>query len=194
MNQNLFESVNSTSDSTFGKIFELLQKFYYLILDPHTWGVLQIISSLATLLFIGIIIFSLVRLFELQTEENTHLDHEIHEALEKQKEHERNINPRWHYILTLIESPNESDWRVAIIESDSMMEEALREKGLSGETASELLEAATSSGYRSISQVWESHRIRNEIAHSGINFPLSQIEGRRVIRMYQNFFEELGII
>ena len=131
---------------------------------------------------------------EIQLEEKREIDHEIHEALMKDKEKEREENPRWHYILTLIESPNESDWRVAIIEADTMLEEALKEKGLAGETVSELLEGARSSGYSSIQNAWDAHLVRNQIAHVGSEFPLSQVEGRRVIKMYQNFFEELGVV
>ena len=74
------------------------------------------------------------------------------------------------------------------------MEENLKQKGISGETVSELLEGAKGSGYRSIQDAWDAHLVRNQIAHDGLDFPLSQIEGRRVIKMYQNFFEELGIV
>jgi hypothetical protein len=75
-----------------------------------------------------------------------------------------------------------------------MMEEVLKQKGLSGNTVSELLEGAKESGYRSIQNAWDAHLVRNQIAHDGSDFPLSQIEGRRVIKMFQNFFEELRVI
>ena len=75
-----------------------------------------------------------------------------------------------------------------------MMEEILREKGISGTTVSELLEGAKESGYRSIQDAWDAHLVRNQIAHEGLDFPISQLEGRRVIKMYQNFFEELRVI
>ncbi|MFA6515406.1 MAG: hypothetical protein WCT42_04060 [Candidatus Paceibacterota bacterium] len=178
----------------FSKIVHAVGPVWDFLTNPHTWSTLAIISALLAVIFLGIIIFSLVRLVEIQIYDKEEIAHEIHSALLKQKEKDRNANPRWHYIQTLIESPNESDWRVAIIEADSMMEEVLKEKGLSGSTVSELLEAAKDSGYRSIQDAWDAHLVRNQIAHVGSDFPISQIEGRRVIKMFQNFFEELRIV
>jgi hypothetical protein len=110
------------------------------------------------------------------------------------KEKERNLNPKWKYILTLIESPNESDWRVAIIEADTLLEDSLKERGLVGNTMAELLEEAKANGYSGMQSAWDAHLVRNKIAHEGIDFPVTQIEGRRVIKLYQNVFEGLEVI
>lgn len=190
----LFNPVYLNIEYIFNKIVEYAQPVFNFITNPQTWSTLGVISALLTIIFLAIIIFSIVRMIEIQIYDNKEINHEIHKALLKQKERERNTNPRWHYILTLIESPNESDWRVAIMEADSMMEEVLKEKGLSGTTVSELLEGAKDSGFRSIQDAWDAHLVRNQIAHDGSDFPLSQVEGRRVIKMFQNFFEELRVI
>lgn len=194
INKPLYEPTYLNIDYVFNKIVDFINPIISFFTNPNTWSTIGIISSLISIFAIAIIIFSLVRMREIQLEEKREIDHEIHEALMKDKEKEREENPRWHYILTLIESPNESDWRVAIIEADTMLEEALKEKGLAGETVSELLEGARSSGYSSIQNAWDAHLVRNQIAHVGSEFPLSQVEGRRVIKMYQNFFEELGVV
>ncbi len=178
----------------FSRIAEYATPVFNFLKDSHTWSVAGVISALLSMIFIAIIIFSLVRMVEIQIFDKDEINHEIHSALLKQQEIERNANPRWHYVQTLIESPNDSDWRVAIIEADSMLEENLREKGLSGATVSELLEAAKESGYRNIQDAWDGHLVRNQIAHEGSDFSLTQVEGRRVIRMFQNFFEELRVI
>jgi hypothetical protein len=68
------------------------------------------------------------------------------------------------------------------------------DSGADGWTMNELLESARSSGYASIQNAWDAHLVRNQIAHAGSDFSLSQVEARRVIKMYQNVFEELGII
>jgi hypothetical protein len=175
-------------------VFAKIVAIFAFLVDPHFWSVVGIVSMFLSIACIAIIVFALVRLVEIQIYDDEEIKHEIHNATLKQKERDRVANPRWHYIQTLIESPNDSDWRVAIIEADSMMEEILREKGLSGVTVSELLESAKDSGYRSIQDAWDAHLVRNQIAHEGANFPISQVEGRRVIKMFQNFFEELRVI
>jgi hypothetical protein len=178
----------------FHKILDFINPIIAFFASSHTWIVIGIISSCLSVFFIAVIIFSVVRMREIQLYEKKELDHEIHEALIRDKDTLRNENPRWHYILTLIESPNESDWRVAIIEADTMLEELLRERGYSGDSVSELLEAARSSGYPSIQNAWDAHLVRNQIAHAGSDFSLTQVEGRRVIKMYQGFFEDLKAI
>lgn len=190
----LFTPTYLNIEYVFSKIVEFTQPVINFFANPQTWSTLGVVSALLSVACIAIIIFALIRMIEIQIYDKEEIDHEIHEALLREKERNRNANPRWHYILTLIESPNDSDWRVAVIEADSMMEEVLKEKGLSGDTVSELLEGAKENGYRSIQDAWDAHLVRNQIAHVGSDFPLSQVEGRRVIKMFQNFFEELRII
>ena len=190
----LFDPTYLNIEYIFDKIYNFIKPIIDFFTNPNSWIIIGFISSALSIFFIAIIIFCLVRMREIQNEEKHELDHEIHLALARDKETERADNPRWHYILTLIESPNESDWRVAIIEADTMLEEILRARGFAGETMSELLEGAKTSGYASIQGAWDAHIIRNKIAHQGSEFPLTQIEGRRIIRLYQNFFEELKAI
>jgi hypothetical protein len=178
----------------FIKIVEYGRVAIDFVFDKDLWSVIGVISAFLSIIFLGIIIFSLVRMFEIQADDRYDTDKAIREATLRRKERERKTNPRWHYIQTLIESPNESDWRVAIIESDSLMEEVLKERGISGSSVSELLEGAKSSGYMRIQDAWDAHLVRNQIAHQGSDFSLSQVEGRRVIKLYQNFFEELRVI
>ncbi len=190
----LFDPTYLNIEYVFNKIANSIGPIFDFITNPHTWSVIGTISVMISILSLVIIIFSLVRMYEIQMFDKEEIDHEIAHALARDREREKKLNPRWKYILTLVESPNESDWRVSIIESDTLLEETFRERGLVGNTMSELLEEAKMNGYRYIQGAWEAHVIRNKIAHEGQNFPLTQIEARRVIKLYQNIFEELDVI
>jgi len=190
----LFDPSYLNLEYVFTKIVEYIKPIYNIIIDPHTWTVVGFVSAFCSVIFISIIIFALVRMREIQLHEKMEINHEINEALLRDKEKSRNENQKWNYILTLIESPNESDWRMSIMEADTLLEESLKEKELTGNTVAELLDEARSSGYASIQNAWDAHLIRNKIAHEGSEYPLSQTEGRRVIKMFQNFFEELKVI
>ncbi len=192
--QPLFDPTFLNIEYFFDKFSNSAQPIWASITDPHMWQVIGIISTCISILCIFIIVFSLVRMYEIQVFDKAEIEHEINEALAKDKERDRNLNPRWKYILTLVESPNESDWRIAIMEADTLMEESLKDRGLVGNTMAELLEEARSNGYPSIQSAWDAHLIRNKIAHEGQNFPVTQVEGRRVIKLYQNVFEDLEII
>jgi hypothetical protein len=190
----LFDPTYLNIEYVFNKIAGSIQPTINFFTNPSTWGTIGTVSAVISIIFLSIIIFSLVRMYEIQVFDKEEIDHEIKHALAREKERDRDMNPRWKYILTLLESPNESDWRVAIIESDTLLEEAFRERGLVGNTMSELLEEGKMNGYSSIQSAWDAHLVRNKIAHEGLNYPITQVEVRRVVRLYQNVFEDLQVI
>lgn len=190
----LFDPTFINIEYVFSKIASSIGPAIDLITDARTWQTIGIISACISVLALIIIIFSLVRMYEIQVFDKEEIEHEINHALAKDKERDKNLNPRWKYILTLVESPNESDWRVAIMEADSLLEESFKERGLVGNTMAELLEEAKLNGYSSIQSAWDAHLIRNKIAHEGLDYPLTQVESRRIIKLYQNVFEGLGAI
>lgn len=192
--QPLFDPTYLNIEYVFNQIYIYIRFIIDWFSNGHNWEIIGIISSLLSIICIAIILFSLVRMREIQNHEKEEIEHEIHQALLHDQALDRRENPRWHYILTLVESPNDSDWRVAIIEADSMLEELLRSEGIAGDTLSELLEGAKTNGYSNIQNAWDAHIIRNQIAHQGLDYPLTQVEARRVIKMFQNFFEELKAI
>lgn len=190
----LFDPTYLNMEYVFDKVANSIGPIFNLITDAHTWSVIGTISVLISILCLSVIIFSLVRMYEIQVFDAEEIEHEINHALAREKEKERSLNPRWKYIGTLVESPNESDWRVSIMEADSLLEETLKDRGLVGASMAELLEEAKENGYSNIQNAWDAHIIRNKIAHEGLDYPITQVEARRVIRLYQNVFEGLDVI
>jgi hypothetical protein len=103
-------------------------------------------------------------------------------------------NPQWEKILSHIESINESDWRLAILEADIMLDTLLDNMGLPGETMADKLKAVEKSDFTTIDSAWEAHKVRNQIAHEGGTFVLNQDEAKRVIELYRSVFDEFRII
>ncbi len=104
------------------------------------------------------------------------------------------VNPKWEKIVAHIDSNNENDWRLAILEADIMLSDLLDTMSLTGETIGEKLKAVEKSDFTTIDQAWEAHKIRNQIAHEGSEFQLTQREARRVIELYRVVFNEFQII
>ncbi len=107
---------------------------------------------------------------------------------------EVDVNPKWRKILAHIESLNESDWKLAIIEADIMLDDILDKLHLPGDTIGEKMKAVEKSDFATIDNAWEAHKIRNQIAHEGGEFILTQHEARRVIALYQTVFEEFQVL
>lgn len=103
-------------------------------------------------------------------------------------------NDRWNEILEHVKSENPSNWRLAIIEADVMLDDLLKRRGYIGDTLGERLKALQSTGFKTLDKAWEAHRVRNQIAHQGSDFVLTQREARRVIELYRQVFEEQGVV
>ncbi|MCI5108491.1 MAG: hypothetical protein MRY49_01430 [Candidatus Pacebacteria bacterium] len=114
---------------------------------------------------------------------------------EKSQEAEKSQleNVRWQKVVKLINSSEQSDWKLAILESDIMLGELLDALGYKGESMGEQLKKIEKSDFTTLDSAWEAHKIRNSIAHEG-EFLITQREAARVIRLYEEVFLEFRYI
>ncbi len=101
---------------------------------------------------------------------------------------------RWKKIVELSETEIESNWRLAIIEADIILDGLLDQLRLPGDTMGEKLKAVEKSDFNTLDYAWEAHKARNMIAHEGAGFELNQRETRRIISLYEAVFREFEII
>lgn len=151
--------------------------------------------------FIFIIAYCLIRLFEIRKKEHAHLHHEIEEYAHKQKEKAGKLanpggamNQKWQSVLTHVFSPNEADWKLAVIDADTMLEDLMDQLGFKGENLGEKLKSADQEKFKQLTSAWEVHIVRNKIAHEGADFVLSQHEAKRIIALYEQIFQSYGFI
>ncbi len=104
------------------------------------------------------------------------------------------VNPKWEKIINHLESQNENDWRIAIIEADIMLGELLDKLSLPGDTIGDKLKAVEKSDFATLDDAWEAHKIRNRISHDGQTFMINQRDARVVIGLYEKVFKEFEII
>ncbi|MBI2630986.1 hypothetical protein HYW73_02090 [Candidatus Nomurabacteria bacterium] len=168
----------------------------------------QGISSGKTILFfIGmfaliVICYSAVRLLEIRRKEHAHLHHEIEEYAHNKAEYEKHLreeiggskNERWSKTLNYIFSQESSDWKLAIIEADAILENLMEDMGFLGETLGDRLKSANQQNFPQLTKAWEAHTIRNKIAHEGLAFELSHFEAKRIIALYEEIFHAYGFI
>lgn len=165
-------------------------------------GVFHTIEVFAGIFFITIIAYTSVRMFEIRKKEHAYLHHEIHEYAHHQHEKEEKAkktdavskNQRWIQTLAYLFSQHASDWKLAVIEADSMLEELLDQLGFKGASLGDKLKSADQETFHNLTQAWEVHTIRNKIAHDGVAFDLTQREAKRVIAIYEEIFRGYGFI
>lgn len=157
----------------------------------------QVFSIFISLLFVVGIIYYNIKLGELMHHGHGHGDHghgDSHDHGGHHNSSPHSPDKRWTSIQNRLLSHNESDWRLAIIESDIVLSEMLGRMGYVGNTIADKLKMVEKSDFNTIEYAWEAHKIRNRIAHDGAAFKLSQHEAERVVGLYQKVFEEFHFI
>jgi hypothetical protein len=179
--------------------FQLLYNLFFLAQIPSfssfsdfissVWLFYTVLAYIFCLLCIGVIVFYTIRLHQVMEE-----DDKKYQTILKEKADAALEDSRWTYIKNLIESPQQSDWRQAIIEADIMLEETLHKHGYVGETIGDMLKTANIDHFHTLNDAWEAHKVRNEIAHRGSEFELTDHIAYRTIAHYENVFREFGEI
>jgi len=176
-------------DYVFYKIFKLLS----LPFDSATKfiSIYKLIASLVAVLAIAIIIYCAVRLWEINKEAKEKL------ALEEVKIIEEETSTHtleWQNVLDHAGSNSPSDWRLAILEADTLLESASQRLPVVAETLGERLKKLDKGDLRTLDSAWEAHKVRNRIAHDGFNFEITKHETLRIINLFEEVLRELGAI
>lgn len=102
-------------------------------------------------------------------------------------------NSRIQDMLDHIASDSPSDWKLAIIEADIILDEVLKDAGYGGTSLGERLKSISPEQLRSLDDAWQAHKVRNQIAHGGADFILTQRLAQDTIKQYRRVFHEMGV-
>ncbi len=155
-------------------------------------GFIVFMLSLISVICIGVIVYAWLRLEERKKLDRQEFYESIHSV--KAKDEEKKENKQWQKVITHINSSNPSDWRLAIMESDSMLEALTFDIGLVGDTLGERLKNANVNHFKTLSMAWDAHKLRNKIAHVGLAHDLPYRDAKKAIEQYESVFLEFGII
>jgi hypothetical protein len=102
----------------------------------------------------------------------------------------KKMDSQWHTIFEKLESDNESDYKLAVIEADKILDGLLKDRGYYGEDMGERLKQANSEKLPNLDELWQAHKVRNRIAHE-TDFQLNQSQARRAVEIYRRAFQDL---
>lgn len=103
------------------------------------------------------------------------------------------LQNRWKNILSRLETANEEEYKLAVIEADNMLDATLQRIGFAGETLADRLGKVNVAIVPNLPEVREANRIRNNIVHDP-SYRLTLNEARKVIEIYQATFQNLDLI
>ncbi len=163
-----------------GQIIDILRLF------------LKVIIPLGIIFLFIAWIYYQIRIIELR---RLQMDRTYERINQKQQEaHSSRTNERWEQVESLFDSVSPGDWRLAIIEADSMLEDLIVKLGYSGENLGERLKNINNGDFPDLQSAWEVHLVRNKIAHEGLAYHLIERDKRHIHNLYKKIFENAGII
>src|SRR3990170_2974914 len=172
--------------------FNLLDRFYSSGGGTFILS-MKFVGGLLSIVFFGFIIYLNVLMFRLQNPKGAveKIEEIVGEDFGKIPESEkREVPKKWQSVLDKASSPTPSDWKLAVIEADTIMDDILKKMRLEGNSFGDRLKQLDRSKLNSIDNLWDAHKIRNLIAHDP-NRPVSRQEIDRAIDGYEKALDEL---
>ncbi len=116
----------------------------------------------------------------------------VHEEAFKMQSGEGARQDRFKELQDHVNSSNPNDWKLAIIEADIILDDLLKKQGYAGASLGERLRGMSPGNLASLDDAWQAHKVRNQIAHEGADFVLTQRVAAETIVRYERVFRELG--
>ncbi len=198
----LFDPKFLNLEYLFNQVLVFISYIRFIVYSGEVGYIVKIALSVLAIFFFTIIAYCAVRLLEIRKKEGEDLEHKIAEYAHNQAKRQEKLlgeqgqplNPRWVNILKDLSSASQGDWKIAIIEADSMLDSLMDQLAYKGENLGEKLKSVDREKFHSLNSAWEAHIVRNRIAHEGSKFELSLHEAKRVIALYQDVFREFRYI
>lgn len=201
----------------FQRILDVVQAIVNFFINNQMGLLLKLIITGICILLIGLIFYLFLRLLEMEEHHRDHVyphdDDEGHTILENTRsfmvretadvDTEEAYVPvteepqglyKWQMVIKHVSSKNPSDWKLAIIEADTILDALVEGAGYEGTSLGERLKNADKGTFKTLDYAWEAHTVRNKIAHEGSSFNLTEREAKRVIQLYEQVFQEFKYI
>ncbi len=146
------------------------------------------------LFLVFVIVYSRVKLDKIEKDEEA----KFHAKRYKDAKHEAGRDPianqKWLEVEAHINSNNPSDWRLAIIEADIMLDSLLEHMGYQGDSIGDKLKGVNKAEFVTLDLAWEAHKVRNQIAHEGSDYLLNERDAKKTIEQFRKVFQEFFYI
>lgn len=171
------------------KISAMLEDLIYLkFITPGILLSLKIIFIVISLFFLVIIFYSLRKSSWLK---NRFLQDMV-EILTYRPYGIKKMAKIWSKIKGRLETGSESEYKLAVIEADSMLNDVLERLGFKGEILGDRLKQVTTDILPNIEETREAHKVRNNIVYDP-DYKLTLDQARKVLKIYEQALRDLQV-
>jgi len=99
----------------------------------------------------------------------------------------------WNNVVKRMQTGDMSNWKLAIMGADHVLDEIMKASGLRAPTADERFQQLGPEFFSNLAELQEAHRIRNRSAQEP-DFIISKEDALKVLRVYKKSFQEAGLL
>jgi hypothetical protein len=99
---------------------------------------------------------------------------------------------RWLAIEKQLNRAEPSSFHLTVLNADKLLDQALRERRIKGETMGERMRTVKDS-WSNANAVWSAHKLRNQIAHES-DVQVSYEDARRALAAFKQALKDMGAI
>lgn len=100
---------------------------------------------------------------------------------------------KWAAIIKKLETEDGSQYKVAVLEADAMVDDILMRIGYNGESMTERLRDVTEAQIENVVALREAHEVRNKIIQDE-SFAIDFEESKRVLGIYEDYLKEVELL
>lgn len=165
--------------------FDFLKKYDYAgIIDT-----IKLIGVILTLISLAIFVIVIYKYRKLLKEGLSEIKKEISPPAEAVSAYDL----RWDEIRNHVNSFNESEWKLAVIEADKFADDALKTAGFKGETMGERLMMIKPDQIINLQLLWDAHKLRNLLVHDP-NYNVTHRQAILAVEAFGMVLRELGAL
>ena len=99
---------------------------------------------------------------------------------------------KWMAIEQQLQRDHEASYQMTILNADKLLDLALKERGIKGETMGERMKNAKDT-WQNANAVWSAHKLRNQIAHEA-DVRIGYDDARRALAGFKQALKDVGAI
>lgn len=103
------------------------------------------------------------------------------------------LKERWQQILKRANMASPDALKLAVIDADKVVDDALRQLGFEGSTMAERLTNLSSDELKTLDRLWRAHRVRNSLVHTP-GYQVQPEAAKEAIQNYEAFLKEVKLL
>jgi hypothetical protein len=147
---------------------------------------LKTVSAILTIVFGAILAIITIKMGGLIKEEVVELATELNPPKEAVSPYDN----RWQEIKNHANSFKESEWKLAVIEADKLVDDVLKTAGFPGESMGERLMLIKPDQLLNLQYLWDAHKLRNLLVHDA-NYQITHRQAIWAVEAFENVLREL---